>query len=63
MTRPMKGETDVHIDVWVGYSRRLTDRINRRVQLNLRNVFEDTPPVPETINPDHTVASRVSSRV
>src|SRR5690606_3813113 len=50
--KPLKGDTDDHLDLWIGYSRKLTDRINWRVQLNLRNVFESTRLVPITMNPD-----------
>jgi len=53
--KPLKGDTDDHLDLWIGYSRKLTDRINWRVQLNLRNVFESTRLVPITMNPDGTV--------
>ena len=53
--KPLKGETDDHLDLWVGYSRRLTERLNWRVQLNLRNVGEDTRLVPVTINPDRSI--------
>ena len=56
VSKPIKGKSDDHLDLWVGYSRRFNQKINWRIQLNLRNVFEDTRLVPVTMNPDRSVA-------
>jgi hypothetical protein len=62
ITQPLYGPTDDHFDLWVGYSRRLTKKINWRVQLNLRNVGENTKLVPVSYEPDGTTAfSRIQS--
>lgn len=55
VNQPLKGESDDHFDFWTSYSRRFSDKVNWRIQLNLRNVGEDTRLVPVTINPDKTV--------
>lgn len=55
--RPWYGPTDDHVDLWVGYSRKIfNDRIDWRIQLNLRNVGEDAHLSPVNIQPDGTVA-------
>jgi hypothetical protein len=56
ISKPLYGPDDAHFDVWFGYSRKITRKINWRGQVNLRNVGEDTKLVPVSINPDGTVA-------
>jgi hypothetical protein len=53
---PLYGPTDEHFDVWVGYGRKLTSKIDWRIQLNLRNVGERTKLVPVSLNPDGQMA-------
>ena len=53
---PLWGPTDEHFDLWVGYGRDLTSKINWRIQLNIRNVGESTKLVPVSINPDGETA-------
>ncbi len=58
---PWKGDSDQHFDFWAGYSRKVSDRINWRIQLNLTNVGESKGLEPLSINPDGTVAySRIA---
>lgn len=52
ITKPWYGPTEDHIDLWVGYTTKVTDTVNWRVQLNLRNVGEDSHLVPVYIQPD-----------
>ena len=54
--KPLMGPDDSHLDLWFGYSRKITNKIHWRAQINLRNVGEDTKLVPVTMNPDGTVA-------
>lgn len=54
--KPYYGPTDDHYDLWVGYQRKLTPKLNWRVQLNVRNVGEKTHLVPVNIQPDGSVA-------
>ena len=52
VTKPLYGPTDSHVDLWVGYKRKISPRINWRIQVNLRNVGENTRLVPVTLQPD-----------
>jgi hypothetical protein len=56
VSKPWKGESDSHFDFFVGHTRKLTDRINWRVQLNLRNVGESKSLVPVVRNPNGEIA-------
>lgn len=56
--KPIFGESENHFDLWVGYDRKLSDRINWRIQLNLRNVGESKGLTPISANPDGTIAVR-----
>lgn len=53
---PHYGPTSDHVDMWIGYHRKLTKKIGWRVQLNLRNVGESANLVPVNIQPDGSVA-------
>ncbi|MBP8961621.1 MAG: TonB-dependent receptor, partial [Opitutaceae bacterium] len=55
-SKPLKGDTTDHVDLWVGYSRKLTDKIDWRIQLNLRNVGENHHLEAASLNPDGAVA-------
>ncbi|MDI1249805.1 MAG: TonB-dependent receptor plug domain-containing protein [Lacunisphaera sp.] len=56
ISKPLHGPTEDHIDLWVGYHRKLTKKINWRVQMNLRNVAESTHLVPVNMQPDGSIA-------
>ncbi|HOG92080.1 MAG TPA: hypothetical protein PLE80_00755, partial [Opitutaceae bacterium] len=56
VSQPLYGPTDEHFDLWVGYGRKLTSKIDWRIQLNLRNVGERTKLVPVSLNPDGQMA-------
>lgn len=53
--RPFKSDSESHIDLWFGRSQKLTDKINWKLQLNVRNVGESIDLKPVTINPDGSV--------
>jgi outer membrane receptor protein involved in Fe transport len=55
--RPIHGGSEANIDAWIGYQHKLTDSIDWRVQLNLRNIGEDARLIPVSVNPDHTIAA------
>ncbi len=55
VTKPWYGPTEHHIDLWVGYYRKLTSKIGWNIQLNLRNVGESNKLVPVSIEPDGSV--------
>lgn len=54
IAHPFKGPTEDSIDLWVGYERKITDRLNWRIQLNVRNVAGSKKLIPVTWNPDNT---------
>lgn len=56
LDRPFYGPAETNIDLWIGYKRKLTDRINLRTQLNVRNVGEGNSLIPVTVQPDGTPA-------
>lgn len=49
---PYFGPTEDAIDFWVGYERKLTERIRWRMQLNIRNAFATKKLIPVTVQPD-----------
>jgi hypothetical protein len=49
---PYKGKSDDAIDLWIGYKKRLTTRIDWRVQLNVRNLLANKSLIPVTVQPD-----------
>ncbi|MDX2185500.1 MAG: TonB-dependent receptor plug domain-containing protein [Opitutaceae bacterium] len=53
---PIKGASEDAFDMWVGYGRKLTNKIDWQIQLNLRNVGEKAHLVPYSANPDGTFA-------
>jgi outer membrane receptor protein involved in Fe transport len=50
--RPYYAPSETNVDAWVGYERKLwRDRINWKVQLNVRNIIGDHDPIPITVQP------------
>jgi outer membrane receptor protein involved in Fe transport len=61
VSKPWYGPTDDHFDAWVGYSRKLNDKLNWKVQLNVRNIGESAGLYPLFIQPDGTTGySRIT---
>ncbi len=56
LENPYYGPSEANIDLWVGYERKLTEKINWRVQLNIRNAFADMDLIPVTVQPDGSPA-------
>jgi hypothetical protein len=56
INQPWYGPTDKHVDLWVGYGRKITKKIDWRVQVNLRNVGEHAHLTPVNLQPDGSVA-------
>jgi len=56
--KPIYGESESHVDMWLGYERELTDKVGWRVQVNIRNVGEDVGLTPISANPDGSVATQ-----
>ncbi len=55
LSRPVYGPTDRTVDLWCGYSRRLSEKLRWRIQLNVRNVFGKNELVPVSVEPDGSV--------
>ncbi len=57
VSQPWYGPTDQHVDLWLGYQRRVfANKINWRIQLNLTNVGQSTKLVPAQYEPDGSLA-------
>lgn len=56
IANPYSGPSESFVDFWVGYERPLTDSIDWRVQLNVRNAFGGDDLIPVTAQPDGTPA-------
>ena len=56
LENPYEGPSQSNIDFWVGYSKPLTDKIDWRIQLNVRNVGKGDDLIPISTQPDGTVA-------
>jgi len=54
--KPFWSKGDDSIDAWVGYERKLTSKINWRIQLNMRNVGQQPHLIPISIQPDGSAA-------
>ena len=56
VSKPWYGPTDDHVDMWVGYSHKISDGLNWKIQLNVRNIGESAHLAPVFIQPDGTTA-------
>jgi hypothetical protein len=53
---PYWSDDDLNVDAWVSYARKINDKIDWRVQLNVRNLIGSTDPVVVTVQPDGSPA-------
>lgn len=51
-TKPYYGPAEDAVDLWTSYERKLTDKINWRIQLNIRNAFAKDGLIPISVQPD-----------
>jgi hypothetical protein len=49
LANPYKGPSETNVDLWLGYRRRLTSKIDWHVQLNVRNAFKGDDLIPITV--------------
>ena len=54
---PYFGPSELNFDVWFSYRRPLTQRVDWKAQLNIRNAFGDDDYIPVLANPDGGIAS------
>jgi hypothetical protein len=57
LTQPYEGPSETNFDFWVGYQRRFSDKVDWRIQLNVRNAFDNNSLIPITVQPDGTPAA------
>jgi outer membrane receptor protein involved in Fe transport len=57
ISHPYMGPAETNVDFWIGYSRKLTDKINWRIQFNVRNATQGDDLIPITVEPDGSPAS------
>lgn len=55
--KPYRGPSETAIDLWVGYSRKLSEKLDWRIQLNVRDAFQGKDLIPITYQPNGTVAA------
>ena len=61
VNQPFRGSNDTHLDLWVGYNKKITKDINWRIQVNIRSVGEKDKIVAASTNPDGSMAlARIS---
>ncbi len=56
--KPLFGKSEDHVDLWVGYERKLSEKLTWQIQLNLRNVGETAGLTPISVNPDGVIAAQ-----
>ena len=55
---PYLGPSELNVDLWVGYGKKAVFRgVDWRIQLNVRNLFQDDELIPITAQPDGTPAA------
>ncbi|MCF3648198.1 TonB-dependent receptor plug domain-containing protein [Synoicihabitans lomoniglobus] len=52
LSKPYYGPSEDALDLWVGYTRQLTEKIDWRIQLNMRNVGKGDSLIPISVQPD-----------
>lgn len=52
--KPFYAPAEANIDLWVGYKRKISNRLSWRTQLNVRNVGERDSLIPVNVQPDGT---------
>ena len=57
VNNPYHGPEENHFDFWIGYGRKLTRKIDWRIQLNIRDAFAKKELVPISVQPDGTPAA------
>lgn len=57
LSRPIESPSLTAFDLWVGYRKRLSDKLSWRVQVNLFNAFGENKAIPLNVDPDGTPAA------
>ena len=56
LSSPINAPDQLSGDLWIGLQRKLTDKIDWRIQLNVRNAFGDNDDIPVAADPDGTIS-------
>lgn len=63
IANPYKGPAETDVDLWLGYSRKISEKIDWRIQLNVRSVGKGNDLIPITVQPDGSPAGyRIAPR-
>jgi outer membrane receptor protein involved in Fe transport len=58
LTKPYYGPSEDALDLWVSYERKITSKVNWKIQLNVRNLGKKDGLIPISVQPDgHTWAA------
>ncbi|MBD5781858.1 TonB-dependent receptor [Pelagicoccus sp. NFK12] len=57
VANPYKGGSESNIDLWAGYTKELNDNVTWRIQVNVRNAFEDERLIGITTQPNGDAAT------
>jgi len=52
LAKPFYGPSEDAIDLWASYERKLTKKLNWKIQLNVRNAFDKEKLIPVSVQPD-----------
>jgi hypothetical protein len=56
LSSPINAPDQFSGDLWIGHQRKLNDKIDWRIQLNVRNAFGDNDDIPVAADPDGTIS-------
>jgi len=62
LDKPYYGPANDSIDLWASYERKLGDKANWKIQLNVRNAFAKKGLIPVTLQPDGTTWAQVRTK-
>lgn len=57
-SRPIYGGSESGLDLWLAYGMKLTDGLDWKIQLNVRNVGKSDSLIPVSVNPDGSYATQ-----
>jgi len=57
LSRPVHGKAETAVDAWVGYHWKFYKNLDWRIQLNVRNIFGKEELIPNSIQPDGSIAT------
>lgn len=52
LSKPYYGPSEDALDLWVSYERKLNEKLNWKIQLNVRNAFDKNRLIPISVQPD-----------